>query len=316
MLPAAFYYSIYCFLKNMNVEKYIDINLKNVHGQTIIITGANSGIGFLISKTLVKLGGHIVMACRNLKKAEQAKHDIVNAFHDAKIDIIHLDQDDFDSCKRFIDEVIAKYPNFDGMIFNAGILKAEPQEKSKQGFYKVVSDNFLSVFYMMHLLKPFLDESSKKRKIIFQGSLMSSKIRYKQGDLMKINSRGLKSYSLSKTGIENLFYELAKNNSNHNVSYLLAEPGACRTNIYHNLPHWMIIPADIFMRVAFHTALKGSLTALNLMCNDNSNGSVLVPRGPGRFSGFPKKINIPKKVLKNALIIDDAKNILNSFLTD
>lgn len=298
----------------MKLDKYIDQNLKRVDKKTIIVTGANSGIGFLISKVLIKKGANVVMAIRNFKKGQAAINEIKQEFPKANIKLIHFDLDDLTSLDEFVDAVKSNYSDFDGLILNAGILGAHPEDVTKQGFPKVVGDNYLSLLYLLNKIKPYLDGRTKPCKVIFQGSLMSRRIKYHSGELNHTNSHNLHSYSVSKAGVENLFYDLASNNINKNVTYLLAEPGACKTNIYHNLPRWIIPAADAFMSIAFHSALKGSLTALNLMCNETSNGKILVPRGLGHFSGYPKQIKIPLKVLKNKLVLKEGKELISTFI--
>ena len=59
-------------------------------GRTIIVTGANSGLGFETTLAFAQKGAHIVMACRNLSKAEPAHEDVLRRVPDASVEVCLL----------------------------------------------------------------------------------------------------------------------------------------------------------------------------------------------------------------------------------
>ena len=76
----------------MKYTKYIDEHIKSLDGKIIVITGANSGIGFTLAKQILYKGGHVVMACRSLDRANKAKESLLEEFPSGKVDILQYDQ--------------------------------------------------------------------------------------------------------------------------------------------------------------------------------------------------------------------------------
>lgn len=94
---------------------------RDVKPQTIIITGANSGLGYSATKHFLHLGMTVIMACRNLTKANEAREELLKLYPNGKIIVLPYDQADFVSIDRFVREIATNYPHFDSLILNAGI---------------------------------------------------------------------------------------------------------------------------------------------------------------------------------------------------
>ena len=95
----------------MNYKKWIEKNCNDLTGTTIIITGANSGIGFFATKFLSGLNAEIIMACRNLEKGEKAKQEILKENPNANLTIFKLDLSSKQSILNFTNEIKQKYNN-------------------------------------------------------------------------------------------------------------------------------------------------------------------------------------------------------------
>jgi NAD(P)-dependent dehydrogenase (short-subunit alcohol dehydrogenase family) len=70
-------------------------------GKTVIITGGNAGIGFETAKALYERGAHVLLACRDLEKAQIAADTIRQAAGTGKIDVALLDLASLESVKSF-----------------------------------------------------------------------------------------------------------------------------------------------------------------------------------------------------------------------
>lgn len=127
---------------------------------TIIITGTSSGIGLQATKYLAQTGKwHIITACRNLEKMEQAaaKEGIPKDSYTN----IHLDLASLDSVRKFVEEFRATGRNLDALVCNAAIympLLKEPL-RSPEGYELSVATNHLGHFLLAHLLLEDLKKS-------------------------------------------------------------------------------------------------------------------------------------------------------------
>jgi NAD(P)-dependent dehydrogenase (short-subunit alcohol dehydrogenase family) len=79
--------------------------IPDLQGRTVLITGANSGLGFETARVLAAKNAQVIMACRDLVKASKARANILTATPDAQIDIIQLDLASLASVKAVAEQV-------------------------------------------------------------------------------------------------------------------------------------------------------------------------------------------------------------------
>src|SRR3990167_4727646 len=84
--------------------------------QVAVVTGAYSGIGFEVAKELAGHGCLVVMACRNVKQAEEARAAITKIHSSAKLDIMQLDLADIDSIHHFSKEFNSKFAQLNILV--------------------------------------------------------------------------------------------------------------------------------------------------------------------------------------------------------
>lgn len=118
--------------------------------KTIIITGANSGIGKAMAMDLGAAGHHVVMGCRSLGRGEAAKADIERVAK-GPVDLLQVDVGEPDSVRAFAGEVLAKYPKVDVLMNNAGVYLPK-RELTDAGFERMFAINHLGPFLLTHLL--------------------------------------------------------------------------------------------------------------------------------------------------------------------
>lgn len=138
-------------------------------GKTIIITGANSGIGFAAAKALVQRGAHVILACRDLSSAFKAKQAILssvanNASIDSQnVEVKPLDLSDFESIRAFAADI----SSCDVLINNAGIMLNSSHSNSSN---LTMRTNHLGPFLLTNLLLPTIRRtalnSGKEGRII------------------------------------------------------------------------------------------------------------------------------------------------------
>jgi len=132
-------------------EKWTTDNIPNLTGRIAIVTGANSGIGFETAKALATKGAEVVLACRNLEKAELAAKEIRSMVRKAKLEIIRLDLAGLASVRKFAETFKDRYQTLDLLINNAGIM-IPPFTKTADGFEVQFGANHLGHFALTGLL--------------------------------------------------------------------------------------------------------------------------------------------------------------------
>ena len=123
-------------------------DLPSFAGRTVIITGANSGLGAVTARELAAKGATIVMAVRNTEKGEAAAQQITG-----QVEVRQLDLQDLSSVRHFADGV----DKADVLINNAGIMAA-PYALTKDGFENQIGTNHLGHFALTNLLLPKLTD--------------------------------------------------------------------------------------------------------------------------------------------------------------
>lgn len=299
----------------MKVEQYLDNNILSMKNKIIIVTGANSGIGFETTKMAASKKATVILACRSENNAKKAIAKIKEEIPEAKLDYLIYDQASFSSIDAFIKIINEKYPNFDSLFLNAAILKPQEETYTKEGFPLVLGTNFYGVYYLLENLYPLIKNTKKDKRIIIEGSLIARWSFYhsKKYDLIKTSSLSFHAYNISKIGVENLFHQYASKNKNPKLKFLLAEPGICKTEIIKNFPSWIKGPANLVFKIFTHSPIKGSLCSLHLMSEEHKNGDIVIPSGLLSINGFPKmRTKFFKRTKKYQNIIEDAKTIIKS----
>jgi retinol dehydrogenase 13 len=74
-------------------------------GKTVIITGADSGIGFETASEMAKRGAKVIMACRNMEKCEKAKEKIINETFNRRVECKLCDLASFESIRNFTNDI-------------------------------------------------------------------------------------------------------------------------------------------------------------------------------------------------------------------
>ncbi len=120
-------------------------------GKTIVITGANSGIGYEAALRLAAKGAHVVLACRDLARGQHAAEAIKAAHASALVTVMQLDFADLASIRRSAETLRANHPALHGLCNNAGVM-AIPYRTTADGFEMQLGTNHLGHFALTGLL--------------------------------------------------------------------------------------------------------------------------------------------------------------------
>ena len=142
---------------------------------TVVITGASSGVGLYAAKALVNRGWHVVMACRNIPKTEQAAQEV--GMNPDSYSIIHLDLASLDSVRQFVQDFRATGRSLDALVCNAAVylpLAKEPQ-RSKDGYELSVATNHLGHFLLCNLMLEDLQKSpAPEKRLVILGTVTAN----------------------------------------------------------------------------------------------------------------------------------------------
>ena len=105
----------------------------HLDGKTVIITGANTGIGIHTVTDLAERGATVVMACRNMHKGEAALKWAKEKSGSEKIDLMQLDLSLLNSVRTFAEMFPSKYEKLHIFINNALVMVC-PYSKTEDGF--------------------------------------------------------------------------------------------------------------------------------------------------------------------------------------
>lgn len=142
-----------------------------IEGQIAIVTGGASGIGLEVVRAMVERGGQVIVACKDMEKAEKsiriARREIrcKGGIEAPKIEIRYLDLRSLDCVRRFVRDFIRTYDRLDVLINNAGVI-FHPHEKTADGFEVHLQVNYLAPFLLTHLLLPHLERSKDGGRVI------------------------------------------------------------------------------------------------------------------------------------------------------
>jgi NAD(P)-dependent dehydrogenase (short-subunit alcohol dehydrogenase family) len=119
---------------------------KKMDGKTVIITGANCGIGYETALELAKRNAHVILACRDPKRGQDAVDKIKEETKNEKVELELLDLGSLKSIKDFSERIKAKLEKLDILINNAGIAGVPTRAQTSDGFESIFGVNHLGLF--------------------------------------------------------------------------------------------------------------------------------------------------------------------------
>ena len=130
--------------------------------KSVIITGANSGLGFETAKKVARNADFkVVLACRNREKAEAAKEKIVAETGNPNVVVMPIDTSSLASVRAFTDQFVATGEKVYALVNNAGISPMGHSGTTDEGFELVFATNYLGHFLLTSLLLPHFEEGGR-----------------------------------------------------------------------------------------------------------------------------------------------------------
>jgi NAD(P)-dependent dehydrogenase (short-subunit alcohol dehydrogenase family) len=137
------------------MTRWTTADMPDQSGRTVLITGANSGLGLRSAEALAGRGARVLLACRNAAKAAAALDAVRARASGPEPEVVALDLADLDSVRTAAKDVESRIESLDVLLNNAGIM-AVPRATTPQGFESQLGTNHLGHFALTGLLLPLL----------------------------------------------------------------------------------------------------------------------------------------------------------------
>jgi NAD(P)-dependent dehydrogenase (short-subunit alcohol dehydrogenase family) len=136
---------------------------------TIVVTGANSGLGYEATRIFAEKSATVVMACRSTDRGEDAAEAIAREAPSASLDVLELDLADLDSVRDFAAAFTGAYDDLHMLCNNAGVM-AIPRRETADGFETQFGVNHLGHFALTGRLLDTLVETEGETRVVTQSS--------------------------------------------------------------------------------------------------------------------------------------------------
>ena len=219
------------FMKNKRATQKKSTN--SLAGKTCVVSGATSGVGLEAAGQLAKGGADIVLVCRNEKKAQSVRAELIKNYP-VNVDIVVADFSRLDDVRRAATEIAERYPVIDLLINSAG-LHSTRRRLTEDRNELVFQVNHIAPFLLTMMLLDNIKKSVQGRIIQVNseghrfGGLNMDDLNWAKRHYM-----GLRAYGASKTAQIMTVMTLAKQLEGSNVTINAMHPGGVRTNIGNN----------------------------------------------------------------------------------
>lgn len=228
-----------------------------------IVTGADGGMGQVITKALAIAGYSVIMACKEPNKvAHSIKAKIESEHKNAIIEIEQINLLSLQSVRNFAEQFIQKGRTLDILMNNAGLLSTE-FGITENGFERTVSVNYIGPYVLTRLLLPAMKASSRIVNTVSCtyaiGKIESEFFeKGRNGNFFRIPI-----YGNTKLALLLFTQELSSRLRTKGITVNAADPGIVNTKMI-TMQQWFDPLTDIFFRPFIKTAEQGAATAIHL----------------------------------------------------
>ena len=259
--------------------RFTDKDIPDQSGQTILVTGANAGLGYETAKALAGKGARVLLGCRSADRANTAIKNIQKIHANADLAFIPLDQADLSSVKTAA-KLVKKEPRLDALINNAGIM-GPPLEYTEDGFESQFGVNHLGTFALTsHLLKKL--EKTGNGRIVITSSIAHKNAKIYFDDINAERSyMSFARYAQSKLANLLHMYELDRRlrATGSSISVMACHPGVAATELVRNLPELAQAMVPLFSLVLNDSANGAWPTLAAATAHEAQSGQYFGPSG-------------------------------------
>lgn len=257
---------VYCLREFYQGKRYE--GKERLTGRTVIVTGANSGIGFETAKEMAKRGaGKVILACRDTVRCQAARRKIIKTTHNRHVVCRDLDLRSFDSIVKFCEDVRKSEPKIDILVNNAGVMRLPHRRETADGLEIQMGVNHFGHFLLTNLLLDHLETSDyNPARVINVSSVSHKEVADVEKDIEDLKFtqepyNTIEAYNMSK--LSNILFtrgladKLQKDGKSQRVHVYAVYPGWASTEITRYMPHelsmissTLLSPLRLFARTA------------------------------------------------------------------
>jgi NAD(P)-dependent dehydrogenase (short-subunit alcohol dehydrogenase family) len=219
-------------------EKWKAADIPSLAGKRILITGANSGIGYHAALKLARKGAHVMLACRDRQRGEDALGRLDADSPSAHTELAIFDLASLASVRDFAEQELARQRPIHILINNAGVMAPPKRLQTADGFELQFGTNVLGHFALTALLMPALQlaaESGDTPRVVTIASIAHKRGQLNFDDLQCTKTYApMRAYQQSK--LADLMFALELDRrlrvAQSRVMSVAAHPGVANTNLF------------------------------------------------------------------------------------
>jgi NAD(P)-dependent dehydrogenase (short-subunit alcohol dehydrogenase family) len=266
------------------IDGFTDRDVPDQSGRTILVTGANSGIGFATSAVLARAGARVLLACRDEARGAAAAARIRDQTPDVDLGIVLLDQASLASVAAAAHQVREDGPRLDVLVNNAGVM-APPLTRTEDGFELQFGVNHLAVFALTAHLLPMLRDREGSRIVT------TSSIAHRTGRLFLDDPHAEQGYDpferYRQSKLANLLFALELDrrlrSAGAQTASVACHPGLAMTGLAEDTApwtRWLLPVVRPLLQLRFNSAAKGAWPTLMAATDPDVEGGEYL--GPTR----------------------------------
>jgi NAD(P)-dependent dehydrogenase (short-subunit alcohol dehydrogenase family) len=278
------------------MAKWTTADIPDQTGRVVVITGANTGLGYETAAALAEHGAHVVLAIRNLDKGKDAAARITATGPRGEVALQELDLTSLESVRAAARQLRSDYDHIDLLINNAGVMYT-PKSTTKDGFELQFGTNHLGHFAFTGLLLDRLLPVAGSRVVTVSsvGHRILADIHF---DDLQWEHRYNRVAAYGQAKLANLLftYELQRRLASHGTTIAAAaHPGGSSTELMRNLPP-LVARVFAVIEPLFQDPAMGALPSLRAATDPAVlGGQYFGPDGFAQTRGYPKLVASSRK---------------------
>ncbi len=253
-----------------------------------VVTGAGGGMGVEITRSLLKAGYRVVMACRNMEKAARIRQELIREMNlpEERAEVAQLDLSSLPAICAFADRLLEKGEKIALLMNNAGTIST-CFSLTEEALEHTVGVNYVAPYLLTRKLLPLMGAGSRIVNMV-SCTYIIGKLKFP--DFFTRGRCGsfwrLWVYSNTKLAFLLFTFSLSRRLQGQGISVNAADPGIVSTNMI-AMKKWFDPLTDLFFRPFIRTPRKGASTAIDLLLDaqwKETTGTLFVSNKPVKLS--------------------------------